>query len=229
MYMTSLDIMAGTSTIGDLVLVNGLLFQLSIPLNFIGSVYRELRQAVVDMEAMFKLRQLTPSVAERSNAPPLQWRGGTIELRDVHFHYPSTPQRQILEGLSLSVTPGQKVAIVGSSGSGKSTIYRLLYRFYDCERGQVTIDGQDVKDVSLSSLRSKIAVVPQDTVLFNDSLLYNIQYGSLNASKERVEEVLRLARLDDLVHRLPQGLQTKVGERGLKLSGGEKQRVAIAR
>lgn len=227
MYITTQDILAGTSSIGDLVLVNGLLFQLSIPLNFIGSVYRELRQSVVDMEAMFRMRQIKSLLP--SSSTPLAWQGGRIDLQDVHFHYPSAPSRAILSGLSMSIQPGQKVAIVGSSGSGKSTIYRLLYRFYDPQQGRIVIDGQDCKEVEVNSLRQKIAVVPQDTVLFNESLLYNIRYGDLNASEERVKEVLKLAKLDDLVARLPQGLATKVGERGLKLSGGEKQRVAIAR
>jgi ATP-binding cassette, subfamily B (MDR/TAP), member 7 len=163
MYLTTQDILAGTSSIGDLVLVNGLLFQLSIPLNFIGSVYRELRQAVVDMEAMFKLRQIKPTVSSLSTNP-LQWQGGHIQLRDVCFSYPSARQRPILAGLSMDISPGQKVAIVGSSGSGKSTIYRLLYRFYDCDSGDITIDGQNIRNISLESLRGKIGVVPQDTV-----------------------------------------------------------------
>lgn len=178
---------------------------------------------------MFKLRQVQSSVSSLPTASPLVWHGGEIELRGVNFAYPSAPQRQILQDLHLQISPGQKVALVGSSGSGKSTVYRLLYRFYDPCEGDVLIDGQSLRDVELDSIRTKIAVVPQDTVLFNESLLYNIQYGNLHATEEQIAEVLRLARLDELVKRLPQGLQTKVGERGLKLSGGEKQRVAIAR
>ncbi len=229
MLMTTQDIVAGTATIGDLVLVNGLLFQLSIPLNFIGGVYRELRQSAIDMEAMFRLRKVRPVVQDLPGAPALRLVDGSISFEDVQFSYPSNAQRPILQGLDLAVPGGKKVAIVGSSGSGKSTVYRLAYRFFDPSSGRICIDGQDIREVSLASLRSAIAVVPQDTVLFNETLGYNIAYGCLGVSAERIQEVVKLAKLDALISRLPEGYDTQVGERGLKLSGGEKQRVAIAR
>jgi len=229
MYMCAKGIMNGTATVGDLVLVNGLLFQLSIPLNFIGSVYRELRQAALDMEAMFKLRLQIPTIADHANSKPLDWKGGSIKLDNVHFKYPSGGERGILNGVTMDIPAGKTIAIVGSSGSGKSTILRLLCRFYDPDSGSVTIDNQNTKDVLIYSLRKHIGVVPQDAVLFNDTLGYNIRYGDLSASDERVEEVSRLSKLDALVSRLPNGLNTLVGERGLKLSGGEKQRVMISR
>lgn len=229
MYFTTLDILAGTASIGDLVLVNGLLFQLSIPLNFIGSVYRELRQSSIDMKEMFKLLDTKPIIEDNKNSKTLEWKEGTIKLEDVYFHYPSNDQRSILNGLTLEIPFGTKLAIVGSSGGGKSTLYRLLYRFYDPVSGKITIDGQDTRDITLLSLRDKISVVPQDSMLFNETLGYNIKYGDLNATTEQLNEVIKKAKLSDLIERMPKGLDTPVGERGLKLSGGEKQRVAIAR
>ena len=228
MYMVAKSIIAGDLSVGDMVLVNGLLFQLSIPLNFIGSVYRELRQAALDMEAMVKLSQVKPDVADASTAKPFVFKKGDIEFRNVSFSYDPNGRR-ILHNLSFTIPAGESVAIVGSSGSGKSTILRLLYRFFDTSEGDILFDGQRVKDVTMASLRKHISVVPQDTVLFNETLYYNILYGNLQATREQVEEACRMAKLDTFIASLPEGLNTKVGERGLKLSGGEKQRVAIAR
>ena len=235
MLLTINDIASGVATVGDLVLVNGLLFQLSIPLNFIGSVYRELRQASVDMSSMFQLVATPSTIIDGPAAKPLvlpQYAqiNDCIAFDNVEFAYPSSPQRNILTGLTMNIPLGKTVAIVGSSGSGKSTILRLMYRFYDSASGTISICNQSIRDeVTLQSLRQSISVVPQDVVLFNQTLGYNIAYGNLSATQERINEVIRLAKLDSLVSRLPQGLETVVGERGLKLSGGEKQRVAIAR
>ena len=231
MYLTTAQILDGTATVGDLVLVNGLLFQLSVPLNFIGSVYREVRQSLVDMEAMFKLTDTKPAISDKETAltySPSKM-GTHMEFSDLKFAYPSSKERQILNGLSFSVQEGQTVALVGSSGCGKSTILRLLYRFYEPEGGSITIGGHNINDLTTDSLRRAIAVVPQDTVLFHDTIGYNIHYGDLNATWDDVVEAAKKAHIHDTIMSFPGGYDTIVGERGLKLSGGEKQRVAIAR
>ncbi len=273
MYLTTLDVMAGNATAGDLVLVNGLLFQLSIPLNFIGSVYRELRQAAVDMRAMYVLSEQQSGVADNESAGDFDYAGGHVKLSGVSFKYPLhqgkaageegekvAEDRWVLRNLDLEISPGQTAAVVGSSGSGKSTLLRLLYRFYDKQMGTISIDDQEISSVKQASLRSQISVVPQDTVLFNDTLGYNIAYGNFDSVEKAyyeetgvempnisttiekpidwnevhakcngLRDITKLAQLDNLIERLPYGLNTPVGERGLKLSGGEKQRVAIAR
>lgn len=231
MLMAAQEITAGTMSVGDIVLVNGLLFQLSVPLNFVGSVYREIRQSLIDMEEMYKLRARDASVVESTDARalsiPLFATGPAIEFKDVWFGY--SESRDILRGLNLAVEAGQTVAVVGSSGCGKSTLLRLLFRFYDAKQGQVKIFDQDVQDLQFESLRAALGVIPQDTVMFNDTLLHNIQYGNLEASEADVELAIERAQLKKFVCQFPSGLDTVVGERGLKLSGGEKQRVSIAR
>ena len=227
MVLSARAVMAGTQTIGDFVLINALLMQLSIPLNFIGSVYREIRQGLTDIEAMFALLDVEPEVRDRPDAKPLAVTEGAIRFEDVHFSY--DPDRPILKGISFEVPANATVAIVGPSGAGKSTMSRLLFRFYDVSGGRILIDGQDIRDVTQESLRAAIGMVPQDTVLFNDTIGYNIRYGRWDAGEADVGRAAEMAQIGAFIEGLPQGYRTPVGERGLKLSGGEKQRVAIAR
>ena len=227
LVLAAFDIRNGDMTVGDFVVVNTYLLQVAIPLNILGTVYREIRQAMVDMENLFSLVDEETEVADAAHAQTLRHQGGSIEFRHVSFGYES--ERTILHNVSFSVAPGTTTAIVGPTGSGKSTISRLLLRFYDPQSGSILIDGQDLLDVTQHSLRQAIGVVPQDTVLFNDTLYYNIAYGDPKADEVRILAAAKAAQLDDFIQRLPAGYQTVVGERGLKLSGGEKQRVAIAR
>jgi ATP-binding cassette, subfamily B, heavy metal transporter len=227
MVMCAYGIRSGTNTIGDFVMINAMMIQLSQPLNFMGMLYREIKQAVTDIEIMFSILAREPEIQDHPGAKPLKVTRGAIRFDDVKFAY--EPQRPILKGLAFEVPAGKTVAIVGPSGAGKSTISRLLFRFYDVTGGRVLIDGQDIRDVTQSSLRSAIGMVPQDTVLFNDTIRYNIRYGRWEASDAEVEEAARLAQIDGFIRLSPHGYETEVGERGLKLSGGEKQRVAIAR
>ena len=227
MVMSALEVRAGTQSIGDFVFINALLMQLSIPLNFIGFIYREIRQGLTDIEQMFDLLDVKQEVSDKPGAKPVQVDKGAIRFDDVHFAYDSN--RPILKGISFEVPAGKTVAIVGPSGAGKSTISRLLFRFYDIQSGSVTIDGQDVRDVTQESLRKVIGMVPQDTVLFNDTIAYNIRYGRTDATEEEVEKAAEMAQISRFIQHLPDGYKSMVGERGLKLSGGEKQRVAIAR
>ncbi|CTQ54207.1 Putative multidrug export ATP-binding/permease protein [Roseibium album] len=227
MALSARAVMAGEQNIGDFVLINALLMQISIPLNFIGFLYREIRQGLVDIESMFDLLMVPAEIKDKENAKPLHAVEGTIAFKDVHFHYDK--ERSILKGIDFEVPAGKTIAIVGPSGAGKSTISRLLFRFYDVTGGAVEIDGQDVRDVTQGSVRHSIGMVPQDTVLFNDTIAYNIRYGRPDATDEEVREAARMAQIHDFIENLPHGYASEVGERGLKLSGGEKQRVAIAR
>jgi ATP-binding cassette subfamily B protein len=227
MVMCALGVQAGTNTVGDFVMINAMMIQLYQPLNFMGMVYREIKQATVDIEIMFNILQRPAEIVDKPGAKPLVVKAGNIRFDNVAFAY--EPARPILKGVSFEVPAGRTVAIVGPSGAGKSTISRLLFRFYDVTGGHILIDGQDVRDVTQTSLRAAIGMVPQDTVLFNDTIRYNIRYGRWEATDAQVEEAARLAQIDAFIRMSPHGYETEVGERGLKLSGGEKQRVAIAR
>ena len=227
MIMAAIGVHDGTMTVGDFVMVNAYMIQITMPLNFLGTIYREIRQAIVDMSEMFHLLEQPAEVEDKDGAPDLIVSRGLIEFKKVSFGYDR--ERNILKDISFSVQKGQTLAVVGSTGSGKSTIGRLLFRFYDTDKGSILIDGQNISHVTQESLRRNIGMVPQDIVLFNDTIFYNIAYGKLNASKTEVEHVAKAAKIHDFIMELPMGYDTSVGERGLKLSGGEKQRIGIAR
>ncbi|MCU7923602.1 MAG: ABC transporter ATP-binding protein/permease [Candidatus Thiodiazotropha sp. (ex Dulcina madagascariensis)] len=227
MVLAANGVVTGSMSLGDLVLVNAFMLQLFIPLNFLGMVYRQIKYSLADMDLIFKLLEREPEITDAPDARALRLDGGEVRFEKVDFAYQA--EREILHAIDFTIHAGEKVAVVGHSGAGKSTLSRLLFRFYDVSRGRVTIDGQDIRQVTRQSLRSAIGIVPQDTVLFNDTILYNLAYGRPGATMEEIEEAARIAHIVDFIQQLPEGYQTVVGERGLKLSGGEKQRVAIAR
>ena len=227
MVLCAYGVRNGTHTVGDFVMINAMMIQLYQPLNFMGMLYREIKQAMIDIENMFAILAREPEIKDKPGARPLAVGTGAIRFENVDFAY--DPDRQILKGVSFTVPAGKTVAVVGPSGAGKSTISRLLFRFYDVTGGRILIDGADIRDVTQASVRAAIGMVPQDTVLFNDTIRYNIRYGRWEASDQEVEEAARLAQIDGFIRLAPKGYETEVGERGLKLSGGEKQRVAIAR
>jgi ATP-binding cassette subfamily B protein len=227
MLMCAIGVRSGHNTVGDFVMINAMMIQLYQPLNFMGMVYREIKQAIIDIEKMFGVLAREPEIEDEPGAKPLVVTAGTVRFDDVRFAY--DPERPILKGISFEVPAGRTVAIVGPSGAGKSTLSRLLFRLYDVSSGSISIDGQDIRNVTQASLRAVIGMVPQDTVLFNDTIRYNIRYGRWDADDADVERAAQLAQIDGFIRMSPKGYETQVGERGLKLSGGEKQRVAIAR
>lgn len=227
MYLACNGVATGTMTVGDLVMVNQLVFQLSVPLNFLGSMYRELRQSLLDMDTLFSLQKTNVAVQDKPNAKPLLLTKGEIKFENVSFGY--RPDRPILKNLNLTIPAGKKIAVVGPSGCGKSTILRLLFRYYDAQEGRILIDGQDIRDVSLESLRKAIGVVPQDTPLFNNTIGHNIKYGNMEASQDQIIQAAKRAHVHDTISSFPDGYDTMVGERGMMISGGEKQRLAVSR
>lgn len=227
MIFAANGVVTGSMSLGDLVLVNAFMLQLFIPLNFLGMVYRQIKYSLADMDLIFKLLEKQPEITDAADATSLQLGGGEVRFEQVDFSY--QVERQILSQVDFVIRAGEKVAVVGHSGAGKSTLSRLLFRFYDVTGGRITVDDQDIRQLTRQSLRSAIGIVPQDTVLFNNTILYNLAYGRPDANRDEIEEAARIAHIADFIEQLPDGFQTVVGERGLKLSGGEKQRVAIAR